>query len=327
MLRRLIVFLLLAAPVSLQAAIWTELLGEYKRVSVRQLQPADAAVWEEYGLEAAEEAVYRSDGQGFTATAYRLRDSTCGLAVFQWLSPKAGKQVVWIGLTAIESAGGTLAHHGNYVFHFQGGRPLAEVAQTMFSLLPRVELSPLPVLPGYLPAQGLIGDSRRLVIGPASLASFEPRIPPAAAAFSLGAEGQLARYNSPAGTLGLALFSYPTPNIARKQAEEFQKLPGAVVKRSGPLVAIILSPPDPNEAERLLAKVNYNATITWNEQMPQDEGNIGDFLIAVFKLIGLMIGFTLLAGAAFAGLRILRRRLLGESALDEVMVRLHLEDR
>ena len=327
MLRRLIVFLTFAAvELPLQAAIWTELLGEYKRVSVLQLQPPDAAVWEEYGLEAAEEAVYRMDGSGFTATAYRLRDSTSGLAVFQWLTPKAGKQIVWIGLTAIEYGANTLAQHGNYVFLFQGGRPLAEVAQTMFSLLPRVELSPLPVLPGYLPPQGLIGDSRRLVIGPASLASFEPRIPPATAAFSLGAEGQLARYNSPSGPLSFGLFSYPTPNIARKQAEEFQKIPGAVVKRSGPLVAFVLSPPDPNEAERLLARVNYQASITWNEQLPQDEGNVGDFLIAVFKLIGLMMGFTMVAGAAFAGLRILRRKILGESALDEVMVRLHLED-
>ena len=326
MLRRLTVLLAFAASV-LPAAIWTERLGEYTRVSVRELRPSPAAVWEEYGLEAAEQAVYRMDASSFTATAYRLKDSTSGLAVFQWLSPQAGKPVIWIGLTAIEYGGNTLAQHGNYVFHFEGGRPLAEVAQTMFSVLPRVELSPLPVLPGFLPTQGLINDSRRLVTGPAALAVFEPRIPPATAAFSLGGEGQLARYESPAGPLSLCLFSYPTPNIARKQAEEFQKVTGASVKRSGPLVALVLSPPDPNEAERLLARINYQATITWNEQLPKDEGNVGDFLIAVFKLIGLMIGFTLLAGGAFAGLRILRRRLLGESALDEVMVRLHLEDR
>ena len=36
---------------------------------------------------------------------------------------------------------------------------------------------------------------------------------------------------------------------------EFQKLPDAVAKRSGPLVAVVLAPKDPDYAENLLSQV------------------------------------------------------------------------
>ena len=43
----------------------------------------------------------------------------------------------------------------------------------------------------------------------------------------------------------MLIFNYPTPNIARQQLAEFEKLSGAVAKRSGPMVAVVLSPSTP----------------------------------------------------------------------------------
>ncbi len=57
----------------------------------------------------------------------------------------------------------------------------------------------------------------------------------------------------------MAIFNYPTPQIAMQQVPDFEKLPGAMAKRSGPLVAVVLSPADPDFAERLLAQVRYQA--------------------------------------------------------------------
>ena len=91
---------------------------------------------------------------------------------------------------------------------------------------------------------GLIPNSERYILGPVSLARFEPRIAPSLAAFHLGTEAQLGRYRTPKGDLTLAIFSYPTPNIARERQEEFPKVPGTIAKRSGPLVGVVVQPPD-----------------------------------------------------------------------------------
>ena len=52
----------------------------------------------------------------------------------------------------------------------------------------------------------------------------------------------------------LAIFNYPTHQMAMQQIAEFEKLPGAVVKRSGPMIAVVLAPPDPDFAEHLLGQ-------------------------------------------------------------------------
>ena len=59
----------------------------------------------------------------------------------------------------------------------------------------------------------------------------------------MGAEAQLGVFHSPKGNLTLAIFNYPTNQIAMQKEGDFRKL-GGVVKRSGPLVAVILAPPD-----------------------------------------------------------------------------------
>ena len=49
----------------------------------------------------------------------------------------------------------------------------------------------------------------------------------------------------------------PTPQIARQQTAEFQKISGAMVKRAGPMVAVILSPSNADAAEKLLSLIRY----------------------------------------------------------------------
>jgi hypothetical protein len=122
----------------------------------------------------------------------------------------------------------------------------------------------------------------------------------------------------------LAVFSFPTPNIARERVAEMQKIPGALVKRSGPLVAVILAPPSADDAERLLSQVHYQATITWSERVRTRKDNIGDLIVNAFILIGVLLCFSLVAGFAFGGLRLLARR--GRKEDPEAMTVLHLGD-
>jgi hypothetical protein len=136
----------------------------------------------------------------------------------------------------------------------------------------------------------------------------------------------LAKYKTQAGELALAIFSFPTPDFARERAAEISKLPGAMVKRSGPLVAVILSPSDKDAAERLLARVNYQATISWSQYVPTRRDNIGNLILGILSLAGILILFCLVAGIAFGGLRIILRRYFKRWSFDEPMITLHLSD-
>ena len=318
MLRRLLILLALAG-LPAAAAIWPDPWGAYPRSSLNQLNLVDRAVWEEYGLQAAEQAQY----SGFTATGYRLKDPTSALAVYQWLKPGGG-QPSPLAKYAIQRGSRLLLLRGNYVLDFNGRIPSQQELNVLDAQLPRLDQSALPSLVDYLPAANLVGGTERYVTGPESLRKFEPRIPPSVAAFSLGAEAQLARYKSPKGELNLALFYYLTPQMARERATAFQGIQAARVKRSGPLVAVVLSAPDADEAERLLAKVNYQVTITWDQRPAKPSPGIGEILIGGVLLVSGFAGFALLCGLLYAGVRIGWRRWTGRPD-DEEMTTLGLD--
>ncbi|MGA2270608.1 MAG: DUF6599 family protein [Bryobacteraceae bacterium] len=320
---RLLLTLLL--PALSQAAIWPDAIGAYHRVTASQPVLADRPLWDEYGLRESETAAYENGPAKFTATAWRLQDSTGALAAYDWQRP-AQSQSSKLAALAAETADGLLLVHGNYLLSFTGYKPANPELDTLIESLRNVDTTALPTLPGYLPSQDLVPNSERYITGPASLQKFNPGIPPSVAAFHLGAEAQLGAFHSAKGELTLSIFNYPTPQIAIEQAASLAKLPGAGVKRSGPLVAVILSPPDPDAAERLLSQVRYRAEVTLDERVPTLRDNIGNLVVNVFILTGILLAFCLVSGLAVGGFRAFLRRLRkGEEP--EAMITLHLEQR
>jgi len=132
-------------------------------------------------------------------------------------------------------------------------------------------------------------------------------------------------FHSPKGDMGLVIFSYPTPQIAMQKEPDFRGIPGGnLVKRTGPLLAVVLAPPDPDAAERLLAQVKYQALVTLDEWVPSHRDNIGNLVINAFILIGILLGFSIVSGVAYGGLRAFRQRgNRGEEA--DALTTLHLE--
>lgn len=304
-------------------SIWPESFGVFRRGPVKPAVVADEPLWSEYGFHEGEEARYQSDGQEFSATAYRFQDSTGAMAAFESQRPANAKPSNFAKL-AVETPSGLLLAHGNYLFDFQGRRPQEAEMGALLQKLPRLEQSSLPV--SYLPGQARVPNSEQYILGPVGLGKFEPRIPPSVAAFHMGSEAEVGTYGSSKGELKLAVFSYPTPQIARERVAEFQRIGGATAKRSGPLVAVVVSPPDPDEAEKLLALVRYQASITWSEHVPTRRDNIGDLIINVFILIGILLGFAAVAGLAFGGFRAFWYGRGGREEPEHMTV-LHLRDR
>jgi hypothetical protein len=316
--------LLLILPLAAQAAIFPDHIGTFDKGSPTALTIPDRALFDEFGLEATEQAEYKSGDQHFKATAWRFKDSTGGLAFFEAHRP-SGATPAPVSKLAAATSDGTIFGYGNYVFQFTGTVPPAADLQPVYAQLPKLEQSPLPALMSFLPSAGLIPNSERYVLGPVSLDRFEPRIPPSIAAFHLGTEAQLGKYKSPKGPLNLAIFDYPTPSLAREQLLEFQKIPGAMVKRAGPLVAVTIDPPDLDSAERLLAQVKYETNLTWSQKVPTNEvKSFARTLLNIFVLAGIILGMCLVAGIAFGGFKILARK-MGRRGDPDAMITLGLD--
>ena len=316
--------LVFVATVMASGAIFPDKIGDFERGAPTSLTIPDRALFDEFGLEATEQADYKSEGKHFSATAWRFKDSTGAMAFFQAHRP-SGATPAPLAKLSVATSDGSIYAYGNYVFQFTGSVPLQADLQPVYASLPKLEQSPLPALMSFLPSTNLIPNTERYVLGPVSLDRFEPRIPPSIAAFHLGAEGQLAKYKSPTGQLSLAIFYYPTPNMARERLEEFHKIPGAMVKRAGPLVAVTIDPPDLDSAERLLAQVKYEANLTWSQKVPTNEvKGFARNLVSIFILAGIVLGMCLVAGIAFGGFRVLARK-MGRPMEPDAMITLGLD--
>ena len=187
--------LLFVFPALCLGAILPDTIGAFHRGAVSQPALADRAVWDEYGLHASESAVYENGAARFTVTAYQLQDSTAALAAFDWQRQPAARPSNAAKL-AVETRDSLLIADGNYLLLFAGHQPSPEELAAVTGSLHNVDETVLPALPGYLPSGGLIANSERYIIGPASLQKFAPAIPPSVAAFHFGAEAQLGVFHS-----------------------------------------------------------------------------------------------------------------------------------
>ena len=297
MLRRSVTFIFLALT-PLGAAIW-------RGVPAKPVQPAgNPDVWREFGLKAAEQADYGSH----RVIAYEMQDVTGAIAAVDW-ARGTDPNAIALGRFVLSCSGKCPAKPDSYL-----------------KSLPETRGGSAPALPGYLPQQGAIPGTERYILGPASLAEFASSIPHTLVGFQFSPEADLIRYHTPAGDATLAVFSYPTPQIARQQAEGFRKLSGAFVKRSGPLVAIATGVADKNAAWGLLNQVNYEVQVTMNDAARKSQAkSIANMVLSIFALAGILILFCLGSGLLFAGGRMALQR-FGIVNAHEAMTTLHLSD-
>jgi hypothetical protein len=292
------------------AAIWPDQFGHYKLDSTKTPAISDKELWDEYGLDLAEQGLYSDGAKKLTATAWRMKDPTGAWAVFQWIRPSEAKPSK-IADNAVTTPKGVIINLGNYVLQFEGPVPARAELLQIGAALPRLDQSSLPPLRDYIPAKSLVPNSERYVLGPVSLDRFAHSISPSIAAFHLGAEAEVAKFTGKGGESTLAIFSYPTPQIARQLLDTFQKVPGAMARRAGPMISIIVSPTDADYAERLLAQVKYEPTVTWSEPVNKTQNAARDtakLILGICVLAGILIVASVLLGFFFGGSRILLER-------------------
>ena len=314
-------------PALAQAAILPDTIGPWKKGDVVAAPAPDAKVWSEYGLQESETAPYTDPAnKKFSITAYRFSDSTGSFAAWNAIRPAGAKKFETDGL-GLEAPDGTQnITVGNLLLVFHGIKPDKEQLAHIFLTAPNYSNAPLPLLPGYLPANP-IPNSQRYILGPESLAVYAPAISPSTAAFHFSSEAELAEYTGKGGgKTTVVVFNFPGVEMAQKQYPMFEAIPGAVAKRTGPLIAIALHPASPDDAERLLAQVKYEAEVTLAEKPPTLKDNPANLFLNIAILCGLIIALFLVSGVVFGGIRHLWRR-SGTGREAEEMISLHLSGR
>jgi hypothetical protein len=308
--------------------------------------PVNAAVIEEYGFNGLNSAVYsRDDGRKLTVKAARFQDASGAYGAFtyykipQMQNEKIGDQ----GASFNERV---LFYRGNILIDAQFERLSAMSAAELRDLA--AELSPppanasgLPGLPAYLPTENYEKNTAKYIVGPAALEKLGAPISAQLVDFNAGAEVVLGDYNTPGGAARLLLVSYPTPQIAmehlrRIDSAKQQTAQGPATldpvttfdKRTGPIIAVIAGPISQSEARSLLASVNYEADVTWNENTYLARRNDpANFIVNVIYLCAIIGGFAIISGVAFGGIRILTKQFFPDRLFDSPemgLISLHL---
>jgi hypothetical protein len=330
------VLILVVAASSARAGIFPDQLGAFKKNAPKTVSAPDRELDNEYGIQATEAADYTlsdnktgSDNKAgreakhFVATAWRFLNSTGAMAMFEARRPPKATPSKMAKL-AVATSDGVIFTYGNYLLQLTGSLPSEAELNQLYDQLPLLEQSALPLVIDALPAEGLIPNSERYILGPVSLQRYAPGIPPSVAAFHYDSEAQLGQYQTPKGKLTLAIFSYPSASIAKERYEEFAKIPGAVAKRAGPMIAVTIQPPDADAAERVLAQVRYDSSVTLNAVPPVNAKQVSSMVISVIMLAGFILFLCVIGGIGFGTFRVILRRIGWLTDESTALTTLHL---
>lgn len=315
--------------------------------------PVNAAVLQEYGFNNFESATYsRDDGRKLTLHAARFDDASGAYGAYTYYkTPEMLIEKVGDGAASMNER--VLFYRGNIlvdaVFQKLSAMSAAELRELAQGLpLPAGNTRNLPGLPAYLPPQSYVKNTAKYVVGSVALQNLDAPVPASLVDFSSGAEVVMGNYNSSGGEATLMLISYPTPQIAADHLRRIEAASprnnGATAsavpmlanpifdKRTGPIVVVVAGPLSQAEAKSLLASVNYDANVTWNENTHfTKRDNLANLLVNVIILCFIIIGFALVAGVAFGGIRILARRMFPgrvfERAESREFIALHLSEK
>ena len=292
--------------------------------------PSNAALLKEYGFTDFEAAAYKSDdGRTLKIRAARFTDASGAFGAYTfYLQPGMAREE--IGDQGASADRRVLFYRGHIVVDAVFNELSVMSAASLRELagaLPRPSgnAGNLPPILAFMPHHGYEANTEKYAEGPLGLGAITSPIPADLVDFGANPEVVLGQYSVAGGEATLMLIEYPTPALAaehlrRIDAANHAAQPQAGVeavenvgtffdKRTGPIVAIAAGPLSQGAAQTLLGAVNYDASVTWNENTYFDKkNNIANLLVNIILLCIIVGAISLAAGVAFGGARVLLRR-------------------
>jgi hypothetical protein len=318
---------------------WTQTGSPVVATQAQQLDSANAAVLKEYGFTTEETANYtRPDGRKLTVKAAEFKDATGAYGAFTFYRDPA-MNTESIGSKAASANERIVFFRSNIVvdasFDHVTGMSAAEL-RDLAAALPQAKGTAAnpPTLPEYLPKKNAEENSARYILGPQALAATKTPLSADAVGFNFDPEILTQNYTTPNGPVSLMLIQYPTPQIAtgRLRALQAANTSNALaLRRTGPILIAESGNLNSDEAKNLLNSVNYEAEVTWNEATSvSKKNNVGNLLLAVFALIGILLLIGLIFGVFLGGIRVLASKYMPGTVLDlpenVEILQLHLDD-
>ncbi len=292
----------------------------------------NAALLKEDGFTDFERADYTQADRKCSIKAIRFTDASGAYSAFTSYTPQE-VETIDMGSKNKDSQGFS---RGNTVTFFRQNilvtvdfdrvTPMTPAAiRELASMLPDASTTNqiLPTTTNYLPRikQSFMPNSLKFFMGPAALAQAGSPIPDQVTGLtpSGNVEGAIARYKTSEGTATMMVLRYPTNAIAGEHeraisayqptspATSSDVAPPFTVKRTGPLVVVAAGRVSSAEAKSMLAQVNYEVEVTYNQNTRMD--NYAKFLVSLLALIGIILVLSIVAGFAFGGFRVLMGKL------------------
>jgi len=251
-----------------------------------------------------------------TVTVYQFDDATGAYAAYSYLKKSSADNVMLSGVSVVVS---------NLKLYPESAAALLKTVQVGLPKVGGTKGLP-PLLPTFLPAQGLQRETVKYALGPVGYQAIGGVLSPEIIGFDKAAEVVTAKYEGK-GTLTMLL--YPTPQIAGdhgRQIEAEMNRQGASagtvkLRREGPLVLLTTGAWKPAEAQEMVENIHLRNEVTWNKPMPPE------FHAEVRKTVSLLTSILLFCGLGalaavvlalfFGGARAAIRVLQGKPAATE----------
>ena len=325
-----------------QFAGWQRHGSALKSADPALADSANSAVLKEYGFTDLETATYqREDGRTLKIRAARFSDASGAFGAYTFYrQPEMAAEEV--GDHAASASPRVLFCRGSVlvdaIFSAVTAMSPSELRE-LAAGLPRPvgsAVNPPPVR-AYLPKREFKPETEKYAEGPRALEQFSAPLPADLVDFSVSSEVSLGEYSTPSGPATLMLIYYPTPQLA---AEHLRRIDAAqsgaggsarvVDRRTGPIVAVVGGQASERDARVLLGAVNYEASVTWNENTYFDKkDNAANLLFNVIMLAFIIVGASLIFGIVFGGFRVLMKRLYPGRVFDRQeqleIIRLNLD--
>jgi hypothetical protein len=278
---------------------------EYDESSLEKLAGPQAEVLRRYGFAGASVQDWtRPDGSA-RLTIYEMVDPSAAYAIFTIERDvrRRGYDALPVGTEGFRLPERLSFWQSKYVVRVDGE---AQVAEGLARVVSQNILGPSikPPVSNLLPPLHLVAGSDRYILFPEDVDS-RLQLDPAALGFDDSVEVATATYRIQNRPAELVLMLYPTQQIAKKYADQWDvALPetASFRKRVGPLVAWVHGTRDSEVAGEILGPVNYETQVTWNE--PRPDVSLREVILTIFTFIGIGLMFVVIAGISFGGIRV-----------------------
>ncbi len=304
--------------------------------------PSDArwtetwSVLQEYGYLSGNAQQYTKNGKTITVSLYRMKDASGAYGIYSYFRGP-GMAHSSIAEHSSMSAAHALVLHGTVVIEIYGsnGMDFAGLEPDFKALVdalgPVPADSPYPDLVKRLPLRGFRQGTDRYILGPQALHSTIQLGEGDWVGFANGAEAETGQYQfeNDNRVMTLIVIDFPTPQVATKMLKDWalifnlddtdpnSKLPVVYATRKLTTVGLVVGANKPEEAKALLAHIDSGEELTWNEPtFSVNESNINGVIASVIVGTGILCMFTLVAGIAFGGVRLVAKRFLPGRVFD-----------